>query len=133
GERTAARYRLPTEAEWEYCCRAGTTTPFHFGDYGEAHLTAASAPCTYRDGRKGVSGREYTAVGSFPPNAWGLFDLHGNVCEWCSDWHSPYEEGEVTDPRASVGGTRISRGGGWGHYPRMGRSATRLPAFPPRN
>jgi formylglycine-generating enzyme required for sulfatase activity len=97
-------YRLPSEAEWEYACRAGTTTPFSFGET----LTTAQANYNgnhlYGDGPKGEYRRKTTRVGSFPPNAWGLHDMHGNVCEWCQDkWWE-----HVFDNRR-----RVLRGGSW--------------------
>ncbi len=100
-------YRLPTEAEWEYACRAGTTTRFSTGD----QLTAAEA----NFGRS----REWETplplpVGSFKPNLWGLFDMHGNVEEWCHDWYGPYEPGEQTDPVGRAYGiARVTRGGSY--------------------
>jgi sulfatase modifying factor 1 len=98
-------YRLPTEAEWEYACRAGTTTAFHTGDTlspEEANLGVAKDGKT----RQGV-----LPVGRFTPNAWGLYDMHGNVAEWCLDWHGPYEAGEQSDPVGPGGGTaRVVRG-----------------------
>jgi len=97
-------YRLPTEAEWEYACRAGTTTPYHTGET----LTPEQAnfgvvPQGERAGP--------VAVGSFKPNAWGLCDMHGNVAEWCHDWFGPYEAGEQTDPAGRADGwARVTRG-----------------------
>src|SRR5205085_11973537 len=84
-------YRLPTEAEWEYACRAGTTTLFHTGDA----LTPEQANLGV--GREGKP-LKTVPVGSYKPNAWGLYDMHGNVAEWCLDWHGPYAAGEQTDP-----------------------------------
>jgi formylglycine-generating enzyme required for sulfatase activity len=96
-------YRLPTEAEWEYSCRAGTTTPYHTG----ASLIATQANCL---------GSRTTPVGSFPPNAWGLYDMHGNVWEWCQDWYEPnfYQKSPRQDPRGpDEGEGRVLRGGSW--------------------
>ena len=90
GKKDGKTYRLPTEAEWEYACRAGTTTPFHFGATISANQANYEGNDTYGNGKKGVYRQKTTPVGSFPPNAWGLFDMHGNVWEWCADWYGPY-------------------------------------------
>ncbi|MFH7245676.1 MAG: formylglycine-generating enzyme family protein [Spirulina sp.] len=131
---TGRDYRLPTEAEWEYACRAGTTTPFAFGETLTADLANYDASVTYAEGVKGEYRRETTPVGSFPPNAFGLYDMHGNVWEWCQDhWHDNYqgaptdgsawlfsdERKDKNDPR------RVLRGGSWLFNPRNGRSACR--------
>ncbi len=89
---TERNYRLPSEAEWEYACRAGTTTPFHFGETIIGELANYHASDTYADEAKGEYRRQTTPVGQFPPNAFGLYDMHGNVWEWCADdWHSNYQ------------------------------------------
>ncbi|MFM6269661.1 MAG: formylglycine-generating enzyme family protein, partial [Dolichospermum sp.] len=80
---TKKLYRLPSEAEWEYACRAGTTTPFHFGDRITTDLANYDGNYTYGDGLKGVHRKGTTDVGFFPPNLFGLHDMHGNVWEWC--------------------------------------------------
>lgn len=93
-------YRLPTEAEWEYGCRAGTTTPFYFGE-----TISWEAQANY-------DAYQPTPVGKFPPNAWGLYDMHSNVCEWCADWFGDYSRVEVVDPQGPDGGDyRVQRGG----------------------
>jgi formylglycine-generating enzyme required for sulfatase activity len=115
-------YRLPTEAEREYACRAGTTTAFHYGNalrggmanfedhyeydasIGDIYVSNPAVPCLPRT----------TAVGSYVPNAWGLHDMHGNVWEWCRDWYGSYPAGSVTDPQGPTSGSdRVFRGGSW--------------------
>ncbi|MCZ8249005.1 formylglycine-generating enzyme family protein, partial [Microcystis sp. LE19-195.1E] len=94
---TGREYRLPSEAEWEYACRAGTTTPFYFGETITGELANYNASNTYADEPKGEYREQTTPVGQFPPNAFGLYDMHGNVWEWCADtWHDNYE-GAPTD------------------------------------
>jgi formylglycine-generating enzyme required for sulfatase activity len=107
-------YRLPTEAEWEYCCRAGTTTEYSVG----SGLTPA-------DANYGTYLRRTTDVGSYPANPWGIFDMHGNVWEWCMDANSSYSADPVADPFNPSGPVRIIRGGGWVTVPTSCRSATR--------
>src|SRR5262245_36076801 len=98
-------YRLPTEAEWEYACRAGTTTPFSTGErLSPEQANLGKTP----DGRPPPGAMK---VGSFKANPWGLFDMHGNVAEWCLDWHGPYEAGKQTDPVGRADGhARVVRG-----------------------
>jgi formylglycine-generating enzyme required for sulfatase activity len=92
------RYRLPSEAEWEYACRAGTTTPFYFGETITGELANYDVSNIYADEPKGKYRRETTPVGQFPPNAFGLYDMHGNVYEWCLDpWHDSYQGKTRTD------------------------------------
>ena len=120
---TGREYRLPTEAEWEYACRAGTTTFFHFGD----SLTSELA---------NYDTNQTTPVGNYPPNAFGLYDMHGNVWEWCQDhWHDNYK-GAPTDGSAwddqGENDSRVLRGGSWIYIPRLCRSASRdyyLPGY----
>jgi formylglycine-generating enzyme required for sulfatase activity len=122
-------YRLPSEAEWEYACRAGTTTPFHYGETITTDLANYDGSSTYGRGPKGVYRKETTPVGSFPANAFGLYDMHGNVWEWCLDhWHGNYA-GAPTDGSAWLseekGSGRLLRGGSWYGDPRYCRSAVR--------
>ena len=126
---TGREYRLPSEAEWEYACRAGTTTPFYFGETITGELANYNASNTYADEPNGEYQNETTPVGQFPPNAFGLYDMHGNVREWCADtWHDNYD-GAPTDGSAWIekGDDNRSplRGGSWGSSPGICRSAIR--------
>ncbi|MBD2136363.1 formylglycine-generating enzyme family protein, partial [Anabaena sp. FACHB-1237] len=90
-QKTGKDYRLPSEAQWEYACRAGTTTPFYFGESITPDLVNYDGNFPYADAPKGQYRQQTTEVGSFPPNAFGLYDMHGNVWEWClDDWHENY-------------------------------------------
>lgn len=103
-EQTGHIYALPSEAQWEYACRAGTTTPFHFGNTITPNQANYDGNCTYGSGPQGEYRRRTTPVGMFPPNDWGLHDMHGNVWEWCLDkWHPNYE-GAPSDGSAWEGG-----------------------------
>jgi uncharacterized protein (TIGR02996 family) len=135
GERTANDFRLPTEAEWEHACRAGTTTPFHHGDTITPEQANYYGEAVYGSGVKGPYRQETTPVGQFPPNAWGLVDLHGNVWEWCQDSYGPYPRGHQEDPLFPPGarGSCVLRGGSWCDTPWYCRSASRLsdaPTYP---
>jgi formylglycine-generating enzyme required for sulfatase activity len=138
---TGRTYRLPSEAEWEYACRAGTTTPFHFGETLSDELANYCAQDREINGTfyKGTYGRgilgQYreatTEVGKFPANSFGLYDMHGNVWEWCEDdWHDNYE-GAARDGSAWLEQDRLKtrklvRGGSWYNVPRGCRSASRF-------
>lgn len=130
-------YRLPTEAEWEYACRAGTTTLFHTGDSLPTGFQKWSSDIGFRDRyfagkplpaeyRAQVSRDEMLRVGLTPANAWGLRDMHGNVAEWCADWHAPYTATAQTDARGPAAGDfRVFRGGHHSIFSRVLRSANR--------
>jgi formylglycine-generating enzyme required for sulfatase activity len=124
------RYSLPTEAQWEYACRAGSTTPFSFGETLSTDQANYDGRYTYADGKQGETRGKTVAVGSLPANAWGLHEMHGNVSEWCHDWHADYVGGPETDPKGPDKGVRerIIRGGAWRSYPGACRSACRLQA-----
>lgn len=141
-DRSANGYRLPTEAEWEYACRAGTETPFNT----ETSISAEEAnywghyPYLIEDNyftqgnletKPGIYRQTTVEVGSFQPNAWGLYDMHGNVGEWVWDWYGDYETGEQSDPTGPSSGTlRVNRGGGWNDFAKNLRSAYRA-TLPP--
>ena len=135
-QRFGRTYTLPSEAQWEYACRAGTTTPFHFGATLTPDLANYDGNYTYGDGPKGVYRQETTAVAGFPANPWGLYDMHGNVWEWCLDqWHNNYQ-GAPADGSAwldwsvNKDNKRLLRGGSWLYRPRYCRSAFRGNSYP---
>jgi formylglycine-generating enzyme required for sulfatase activity len=135
-------YRLPSEAEWEYACRAGTTGPFSFGETIDAEVANYQAqdekigktnyPGKYGRGRFGEYRKKTTPVGTFPANPFGLYDMHGNVWEWCEDhWHDDYQGAPIDGTAWLTNGSdadaaRVLRGGSWISYPRWCRSAYRL-------
>jgi formylglycine-generating enzyme required for sulfatase activity len=130
------RCDLPSEAQWEYACRAGTATPFAFGETLTAELANYDASEAYANGPKGDWRLQTTPVGRFPANAWGLQDMHGNVWEWCLDhWHGDYNEApydgsawlesELKESKGRDEKRRLLRGGSWYHVPRGCRSAYR--------
>jgi formylglycine-generating enzyme required for sulfatase activity len=126
--KTQKTYRLPSEAQWEYACRAGTTTPFHFGETITPKLANYNGNYLYAKAAKGEYRETTIDVGSFPPNAFGLYDMHGNVWEWCMDtWHSSYDrapnDGSAWIDKSAE--TRLIRGGSWLNYPHNCRSAVR--------
>jgi formylglycine-generating enzyme required for sulfatase activity len=135
------RFTLPSEAQWEYACRAGTTTPFCFGDSISPELANYDGRFAYADGLKGEYRQQTTPVGMFPANDWGLQDVHGNVWEWCLDcWQGSYDEAPFdgsawtgSGPNATEGedhARRLLRGGSWYDDPAFCRSAFRLLDLP---
>ena len=149
-QRSGRTYTLPSESQWEYACRAGNTTPFHYGETLSAELVNYDGNYTYGKSPKGTYRQQTTPVDSFPANAWGLHDMHGNVWEWCADhWHSSYALGLQAAPtdgspwldtiEAGKAGkkeewadeySRVLRGGSWYYYPVGCRSAYRF-SYPP--
>ncbi len=118
--------RLPTEAQWEYACRAGTQIPFWFGDNITPDQVNYNGNYPYTGGKKGTYRKETVDVTSLPCNGWGLYQMHGNVWEWCSDWYDEYPTGSVIDPVGPADGTfRVLRGGSWIFFGRNVRSAYR--------
>ncbi len=139
-QRTGRRYTLPSEAQWEYACRAGTTTPFYCGSTISTKLANYDGNEVYGDGAQEDSRQQTTDVASFPANPWGLHDMHGNVWEWCADhWHGNYEgapedgnawfDEEAKDNENSMN-ARLLRGGSWYYSPRGCRSAYRFRNHP---
>ena len=124
--RSANGYRLPTEAEWEYACRAGTTTPFNTGN----NITTSQANY-FPNNAKGTNREKTVEVGSFAPNAWGLYDMPGNVWEWCWDWFGDYPNGAQSDPIGPpTGSERVVRGGSWNSEALWARSSSRSSFYP---
>jgi eukaryotic-like serine/threonine-protein kinase len=132
-QKTGRTYRLPSEAEWEYACRAGTTTPFAFGETITPAVVNYDGNYTYGKAAKGENRKKTTMVGSFPANLFGLYDMHGNLWEWCLDeWSDNYNNapndgsarGDITSRDKSK--IHVLRGGSWGSYPNVCRSANRF-------
>jgi formylglycine-generating enzyme required for sulfatase activity len=130
-------YRLPTEAEWEYACRAGTITPFYYGNQllsGMANFDGqyeyySTTPMT--SDSAGIFLNHTTEVGDYEPNGWGLFDMAGNVDEWCQDWYGSYPTGSATEPTGpSTGSARVLRGGSYFNFGQYCRSAQRFSSLP---
>ncbi len=121
---------LPTEAQWEYACRAGTQTPFYFGDNITPEQVNYHGNYPYNGAPKGLYRRETVAVKSLPSNAWGLYEMHGNIWEWCADGWRDYNNTAQTDPIEEDGGSRVVRGGSGGFRARRVRAASRRPYGP---
>jgi formylglycine-generating enzyme required for sulfatase activity len=139
-DQTGWTYRLPSEAEWEYACRAGTTTPFHFGARISTDQANFNGSSTYNGSAKGEYRQKTLPVGTFAPNAFGLYDMHGNVWEWCEDAWQDYHEGTLSPWHASFFygtswagvmeadgvASHVLRGGSWDAPPRYCRAACRI-------
>jgi formylglycine-generating enzyme required for sulfatase activity len=134
--KTQRKYRLPTEAEWEYACRAGTTTVFHFGNSLSSKEANFKGTFPFGKAAKDVFLQKTVKVGSYAPNAWGLYDMHGNVAEWCSDWYDPeyYKTSPKENPKGPAKGVLdtnynsffyVIRGGCWMDEGRGCRAAYR--------
>ena len=136
--RTGKNYTLPSEAHWEYACRAGTTTPFHWGTTISAELANYNGKVVYGEGEKGEYRQQTMDVASFPANPWGLHDMHGNIWEWCADyWHDNYKGGPEDgcawidqEAKEDELKSRLLRGGSWLSSPRDCRSAYRSNIHP---
>ncbi|MDD3875861.1 MAG: formylglycine-generating enzyme family protein, partial [Bacteroidales bacterium] len=125
---TGKTYRLPTEAEWEFACRAGTTTPFNTGNCLSTSQANFNGNNPYSGCESGLDRKRTATVGSFNPSEWGLYDIHGNVAEWCSDYYNSdyYHNSTVNNPRGPDDGeNRVVRGGSWGNSARFCRCAMR--------
>ena len=126
-QKTGNNYKLPSEAQWEYACRARTTTPFYFGESITPDLVNCNGNYPYASAPKGQYRKQTTEVGTFPPNAFGLYDMHGNVWEWCEDnWHENYINAPINGSALiSLSDYKVLRGGSWVSDPPYCRSAVR--------
>jgi formylglycine-generating enzyme required for sulfatase activity len=130
GKREGRSYRLPTEAEWEYACRAGTSSPFFFGATLLPEQASSLASAAYPGGLRTYVA-EPPAVRTYPPNGWGLYDVHGGVWQWCQDWFKKYSRGDSVDPQGpDQGEQRVIRGGCWRANSENCRSARRARILP---
>ena len=121
-------FRMPSEAEWEYTCRAGTRTPFHFGETISTDQANYYGDSVYGNGQKGISRKRPIDAGSFPANAFGVHDMHGNVWQWCEDFYDRdnYDNSPASDPlNTAASPYRVLRGGSWFDFPWYCRSAYR--------
>jgi sulfatase modifying factor 1 len=137
-KKNEGKYRLPTEAEWEYCARAGTATAFSWGNQVDCSLAMFQNNtlrgwdfCVRQVKYRGLKEDSPAPVKSYPPNPWGLYDMHGNIWEWCQDWYGPYPEEKVVDPKGAIKGSdRVRRGGSWFGMGTLCRSANRTRSHP---
>ena len=122
---------LPTEAQWEYACRAASTTPFCWGDQIDSTLVNFDGSHPYNSGSPSEYRKQTVEVKELPCNDWGLYQMHGNVWEWCQDWYGDYPAEPVIDPQGPESGdSRVLRGGSWNDFGRLCRSARRDPDGP---
>ncbi len=120
---------LPTEAQWEYACRAGTASPFFWGDQIDSTLVNFNGNIPYNNGQRSENRGQTVEVKALPCNNWGVYQMHGNVLEWCQDWHGEFASGAVSDPKGLVSGDwRVLRGGAWSSGAHSCRSAKRSKA-----
>lgn len=127
----AIRFRLPTEAEWEFACRAGSTTPFSMGASISTSQANFDGDFPYNGAPRGANRRATMPAASFPPNRWGFFDMHGNVWEWTADWYGAYPRNPVHDPAGPASGTlHVIRGGSWAFDANSARCALRYTHAP---
>jgi len=128
-KRTGQNYRLPSETQWEYACRAGTNSPFSFGETLTTEVANYNGEHTFRDEPRGVYLHSMNEGGRFPPNAFGLYDMHGNLWEWCTDsWLDDYSSAPRDESSYQKHDNlyRVARGGSWHEPPKLCRSAARL-------